>query len=122
MQAPLLLHQSVIRTLLSRSSRLPVTFAALVTSAVTICAQPVPVSYLPCDEGAGTVAHDTIGNHDAVLFGASGWETGIVGLLLLVFRALKPVFPLAATLRFLLVTSWTQLKAILWPPGLSSRI
>jgi hypothetical protein len=79
MQARLLPYQSVVRTLLGRSSRLPLTFAALVTSAVAICAQPVPVGYLPCDEGVGTVAHDKIGNHDAVLFGASGWETGIVG-------------------------------------------
>ena len=79
MQTRLLPHQSVVRTLLGRWSRLPLTFAALVTSAVTICAQPVPVGYLPCDEGAGSVAHDIVGNHDAVLFGASGWERGIVG-------------------------------------------
>jgi concanavalin A-like lectin/glucanase superfamily protein/alpha-L-arabinofuranosidase-like protein len=70
-----------------------VIFAALVTSALTICAQPAPVGYLPCDEGAGTVAHDAIDQHNATLFGATGWETGLVGPYALSFPGFPVGFP-----------------------------
>jgi alpha-L-arabinofuranosidase len=93
MQTNLFLHQGVIRTLIRRPSRLALTFAALITSAVTICAQPTPVGYLPCDEGTGNVAHDVIGHHDATLFGASGWEAGLVGPFALSFPGSPVGFP-----------------------------
>jgi hypothetical protein len=53
----------------------------LVTTTAALCAQlPNPAAYLTFDEGAGTVAHDSSGNnHNATLFGAAGWTTGIVG-------------------------------------------
>jgi hypothetical protein len=93
MQTNLFLHPGVIRTLIRRPSRLALTFAALITSAVTICAQPTPVGYLPCDEGTGNVAHDVIGHHDATLFGASGWEAGLVGPFALSFPGSPVGFP-----------------------------
>ena len=121
MPSRLLFPQSAIRTLLGRSSRLALTFAALVTSAVTIRAQPAPVGYLPCDEGVGTIAHDTIGNHDAVLFGASGWETGLVGTNALSFPGFPIGFPPGSyaeipsgdvldTTKSYTVAAWVKLK------------
>ena len=40
---------------------------------------PNPVAYLTFDEGAGTMAHDSSGNHNATLQGGAGWTAGLVG-------------------------------------------
>src|ERR1700693_4412243 len=73
-------------------------FGALVlfiTSASVLQAQlPNPVAYLKCDEGSGTVANDSTGNNfNATLFGASGWEGGIVGPFALSFPGFPVGFP-----------------------------
>ena len=55
--------------------------ALCLTTATALRAQlPNPAAYLTFDEGTGTVAHDSSGNnHNATLFGAAGWTTGLVG-------------------------------------------
>jgi len=40
---------------------------------------PEPVTYLTFDEGTGTYAADSVGDHPAALLGGAGWTTGIVG-------------------------------------------
>jgi hypothetical protein len=40
---------------------------------------PEPVTYLTFDEGTGTYAADSVGDHPATLLGGAGWTTGIVG-------------------------------------------
>jgi hypothetical protein len=40
---------------------------------------PEPVTYLTFDEGSGTYAADSVGDHSATLLGGAGWTTGIVG-------------------------------------------
>src|ERR1700732_1912079 len=101
-------------------------FGALVlfvASASVLQAQlPNPVAYLKCDEGSGTVAHDSSGNNfNATLFGASGWETGIVGPFALSFPGFPVGFPPGSyaeipscdvldTTKSYTVAAWVKLK------------
>jgi alpha-L-arabinofuranosidase len=66
--------------------------ALFVTTPVALRAQlPNPAAYLTFDEGTGTVAKDSSGNnHNATLFGAAGWTTGLVGP----FALSLPGFPI----------------------------
>ncbi|MBV9274686.1 MAG: hypothetical protein JO333_12385, partial [Verrucomicrobia bacterium] len=40
---------------------------------------PQPVTLLSFDEGTGTIAADSVGDHPATLMGQAGWTTGLVG-------------------------------------------
>ena len=40
---------------------------------------PEPVTLLSFDEGTGTFAADSVGDHPATLIGQAGWATGLVG-------------------------------------------
>jgi hypothetical protein len=98
-----------------------VALVLFVASASVLRAQPAPVGYLPCDEGTGNVAHDPIGHHDATLFGASGWETGLVGPFALSFPGFPAGFPPGSyaeipsgdvldTTKSYTVAAWVKLK------------
>ena len=49
------------------------------TTAATTIKLPEPVTLLSFDEGTGTYAADSVGDHPATLFGQAGWTTGLVG-------------------------------------------
>src|SRR5258708_23867151 len=78
---------------LPRLSLLALTLLVPVMAAGVLHAQlPNPAAYLTFDEGTGTVAKDSSGNnHNATLFGAAGWTTGLVGP----FALSLPGFPIA---------------------------
>ena len=40
---------------------------------------PEPVTLLSFDEGTGTYAADSVGDHPATLMGQAGWATGLIG-------------------------------------------
>jgi hypothetical protein len=54
-------------------------FLFLFVAGVLHAQMPEPVTYLTFDEGTGTNAADSVGDHPAALLGGAGWTTGIVG-------------------------------------------
>ncbi len=111
--------QNAARTGLKRLSPAILTCSlALLCGAGVLQAQtPDPISHLTFNEGAGTVAHDSAGTHNATLLGAAGWTTGKVGPHALSLPGTPGSYAdisadVVDTTRSLTVAAWVKLNTI----------
>lgn len=79
-----LLRSAMITSRFARKDGIPsrrfiLAVSTLFVVGVLHAQMPEPVTYLTFDEGTGTYAADSVGNHPAALVGGAGWTTGIVG-------------------------------------------
>ncbi|HET9379140.1 MAG TPA: LamG-like jellyroll fold domain-containing protein [Chthoniobacterales bacterium] len=76
---------------------------------------PEPVTYLTFDEGSGTYAADSVGDHPATLLGGAGWTTGIAGPHALSLPGVPGAYadiaaPVLDTTKSFTVAAWVKLN------------